>query len=66
MPRTPSQPPFEGNLIRARDYMPCGCAEKPHWWLVEEDGTLVNKACPGRRAVTPFESEEGEVLGYRI
>lgn len=60
-------PPFEGNLIRAREYAPCGCREAPHWVVDEQaDGSHVGKACPGRMDVEPFVAEDGEVLGYRL
>lgn len=61
------QPPFEGNLIRALDYAPCGCQEAPHWTLeADAEGELRARACPGRVAVEPFTAEDGAVLGYRL
>ncbi|MNS29809.1 hypothetical protein D3C72_618270 [compost metagenome] len=59
--------PFEGNLIRAQDYAPCGCQDKPHW-VIDAEGQDVTqaKACPGRFPVEPFKGEDGTVLGYQI
>lgn len=62
-----SHPPFEGNLIRAQDYAPCGCSDKPHWVLTEgADGQVSAMACPGRVPVEPFQAEDGALLGYRL
>lgn len=61
------QPAFDGNLIRAQDYAPCGCADKPHWHVVPDaEGQPVPKACPGRVPVEEFKGEDGAVLGYRL
>ena len=59
--------PFEGNLIRAQDYAPCGCAATPHW-VIDAEGSDVTqaKACPGRFPVEPFVAEDGSILGYQI
>lgn len=59
--------PFEGNLIRAQDYAPCGCAGTPHWTIdAEGEDVTRSKACPGRFSVEPFKGEDGTVLGYAI
>lgn len=59
-------PPFEGNLIRAKDYAPCGCQGDPHWTITQGEGEAMHMtACPGRVAVEPYPGE-GEVLGYKL
>lgn len=59
--------PFEGNLIRAQDYAPCGCAGTPHWVIDADESEVTRaKACPGRFPVEPFKGEDGTVLGYQI
>jgi hypothetical protein len=59
--------PFEGNLIRAQDYAPCGCTGTPHWTITaDEHGVTAQKACPGRFLTEPFTGEDGTLLGHML
>ena len=59
--------PFEGNLIRAQEYGPCGCKDAPHWNIdAGESGVTRATVCPGRFPVEEFRGEDESLLGYQI